>query len=294
MGGGTTRSRQTTTTTLPANQQRNVDALLGGALDYFNTGGRSFFPGDIVADFDPLQSVGQNLLVNYAGGPGGDLVNRAVAANNVFLDPANIFNPSNIPGFSGMEEAITRSLTQNLTENILPRIGAEGTMSGQFGGSATGIGEGLAAGRTSDAIGDALAPLYLGAYAQGLNSFNQAQNRIPSLFGLGLQPGQITSAVGAERQNQAQNEIQGDVARFEFEQNEPVFMLELLRQLTGQAGTFGGTTTTNSKQSVDSSPVNQAIGGALALSSLWNPMTSIFGNMGRVTPAAAGAGAFTQ
>lgn len=279
MGGGETRSRQTTTTTLPAGQQRNVDQLLSGALDYFQSGGRQFYDGDLVANFNPNQVSGQQNLLDFSGGVGRDLVSNAIAANNTFLDPNVIFNPDQLPGFSGVVDDFTRGYTDNLLEQVLPSIRAGATASGQFGGSASGIGEALAVDRTGQSLADGLSQLYLGAYGQGLDSFNQAQNRIPSLFQLGLQPGQIQNAVGGQQQQQAQDEISADAARFEFEQNEPIFLLNLLRDLTGSYGQYGGTQQTNASQETASSPVNQVLGGALSLASLWNPATSLFGGM---------------
>lgn len=292
MGGSSQTSTQTTDSQLPEGQQANVDALLRGALEYFNSGGRTFYPGDLVANFDPAQLAGQNQLLNFAGGQGQDFANQALAGNAFFMDPNNIFNPQNIPGFTDAEGALTRGYTQNLTENILPSIRGGGTSSGQFGGSASGIGQALTAERSNQALGDSLSNLYLGAYGQGMNSFNQALNRAPSIFGLGQAPGEIMSGVGAQRQGQAQNEIQADVARYEFGQNEPIFLLQLLQALTGQAGQYGGTTTTTGTQSGGGSGINQLLGGGLALASLWNPMTSLFGGLGGGASPGGGPGGY--
>lgn len=281
MGGGETRSTQTTTQSMPAGQQRNVDTMLRAALDYFNTGGRSFYPGDLVADFDPLQTQGQNALVNFAGGVGTDLANEAISSNRFFMDPNNIFNPQDIPGFQNVLDSIVTNSIRGLTEGILPSIRASGTASGQFGGSAMGIGEALATDRTTENIANSIGQANLGAYGLGLNSFNQAMNRAPALFGLGMMPGQVISGVGDARQAQNQNEIQADVARHEFEQNEPMLQLQLLRDLTGSYGQYGGTTNTEATQKTKSSPVNQVLGGALSLASMWNPMTSLFAGLGK-------------
>lgn len=286
MSGGETRSKQTTTMSLPANQQRNVDELMSGALDYYRGGGRAFYPGDLIAGFDPAQKVGQSMLLDYAGGAGQDLVDQAISANSLFLNPDNIFNPGNIPGFQGAVDDLTRGYTTNLLENVLPSVRAGGTSSGQFGGSASGIGQALAVDRSNQALGDALSQMYLGAYGQGLGMFNNAISRAPALFGLGTLPGQIYSDVGATRQGQEQREIQADAARHEFEQNEPIFLLNLLRDLTGQYGQYGGTQTTDTRQKTDSSPINQALGGALSLASLWNPAASLFSGLAPQGPGA--------
>ncbi len=268
MGGGRTSQSQTQTTSLPQGQQQNVDALLSGALDYFNSGGRNFFPGDINADFNPNQIQGQNNLVNFAGGLGTDLSTEAINSNRFFMDPNNIFQPNNIPGFQGSVDDLTRGFTQNLTENILPSVRGGATASGQFGGSASGIGEALSVERSNAGLSDSLSNLYLGAYGQGLDSFNQALNRAPSLFGLGAAPGHLQAGVGDIQQNQAQREIDADRARHDFEQNEPINMLQLLQQLTGQQGQFGGTTTGEVSQSGGGGAGN-ILGGLLSLTSLF-------------------------
>jgi len=271
MGGSSTqRSEQTTTTSPPANQQTNIDQLLRGALDYYNSGGRTFFPGETVAGFDPLQTQGQNQILDYANGTGSQLIGDAFRSNAVFTNPDNILNPSQIPGFQGSVDAVTRGLTQNLTENILPSVRGGGTYSGQFGGTPQGIGEALSTARTQDTIGDVTSNMYLNAYGQGLNSFNQAMNRVPSLFALGGQPGQIASDIGTVRQGQTQREIDSDVRRHEFAQNEPIMLLNLLQALTGNAGQYGGTVETTGKSEGGSpSGANLGIGSALSLASLF-------------------------
>lgn len=290
MGGGSTKTKSTTTQTMPVNQQRNVDTLLQGALDYFNSGGRNFYEGDLIADFNPNQIAGQGQMINYAQGAGQDFVNAALRGNQFFMDPKNIFNPDNIPGFKGNVDALTRGYTQNLTENILPHVRAGGTNVGQFGGSAMGIGEALGIARSNKGLTDSLSNLYLGAYGQGLDSFNQAQNRAPSMFALGAAPGQLVNQVGGQQQEQEQREIQADVARHEFDENEQMLLLTLLRDLTGQMGTYGGTTTQKSKQATSQSPISTALGGALSLASLWNPTASLFSGL-KSGGSAAGAAA---
>lgn len=283
MGGGNQTQTQETTTTLPGNQQRNVDVLLQEALNYFRGGGREFFPGDTVANFDPFQTQGQNTLVDFATGTGQELVSGALEGNQFFTNPENIFNPENIPGFQGVTEAITRQHTDNLLQNILPQIRGGGTASGQFGGSASGIGQGLAVGQSQQALGDSLSNLNLGAYQLGLDSFNQALNRAPSLFALGAAPGSLVSGVGAERQAQDQREIGGERERFSFEQNEPAIILSLLQSLTGGAGQFGGTTTTTSETDPGSSGLLQGLGTALTLAIM-------LGSGGSAVPGLAAAG----
>lgn len=291
MGDNSTSSTQTTTSTLPANQQTNVDALLKGALDFFNSGGRSFFPGDLVADFDPLQSQGQNQIVNFAGGLGSDLVSNAVGANNRLLDPS-MLDPTNNPLFSNvLGDLLTRN-TQNFNENVLPGIRTGAVSSGQFGGTPGEIAEALSTSRLAETNAQQGNALALGQQGLGLQAMLQAIGLAPSTFNLGMAPGQAVAGVGEARQNQAQNEIQGEKARHDFEQNEPIAMLEMLRNLTGQAGTFGGTQTTTGTSESSGSDLNKILGTLMAGASMINPAMSLFG--GLANTGVGGAGGFSN
>ena len=275
MGKNSTSSTQTTNMALPANQQANVDVLMQGALDWFNQGGRSFYPGDLVADFDPMQKAGQNMLINFAQGVGGDLTGSSIAANKLMMDPKWL-DPSQNPYFTSVANDITNRTTQSFLENVLPQIGGGAIAAGQFGGSPQGVGEALASERLNQSLLEAQNQLALGQQGLGMQAFQNAIARAPGLMQLGMVPGQIVSGVGDVRQTQAQNEIKADAAKHEFEQNEPMAMLEFLKNITGRYGDYGGTQTTKATQETKGSPLNQVLGTAMALTSLWNPMTSMF------------------
>lgn len=291
MGGDTKQQQsQTTTTSLPQNQQTNVDALMAGALDYYNSGGRQFYGGDGVANFNPYQLAGQEHLLNFAGGQGQDFANQAMASNQFFMDPNNIMNPDNIPGYREAQDATSRKYTQNLTENILPYVRGGATQASQYGGSASGIGQALSVDRSSQALADSLANMDVAAYTQGLNAFNQAQNRAPALFQLGSQPGAIMAGVGDATQNQEQREIDFDISRHMFEQNEPAVLLQLLQGLTGSAGQYGGTVDSNSTTTQSGgNPLTQALGLGLMGASVFGGGGGIPGGMPGKGEATAGA-----
>jgi hypothetical protein len=289
MGKNKSSSTQTTTMNLPWGQQQNVDVLLKGVLDWYNSGGREFFPGDMVADFDPLQSQGQNMLLNFAGGAGTDLFNNAMEANNLLLDPS-MLDPSKNPYFTSVADDITRRSTQNFMENVLPQIGGGAISAGQFGGTPAEIGEALAAQRFQETLGADINTLALGQQGLGMNAMQNAIRNGPMLQTMGMQPGIITSNIGDVRQTQAQNEIQQDVARHEFEQNEPMAMLEFLKNITGGWGDYGGTQTTESEQTTEGSTANKVLGAAMLAASLWNPMMGMFSGLGTTTGLGGGLG----
>lgn len=257
------KQTSTQTTTLPGNQQANVDLLQQGAGNWFNTGGPRFYGGNTVAQPNANVTGGQNAQLQAAQGVGG-LLNTSMQGEQFWMDPRNIFNPSNIPGFEQAMKSVTQDTTRNLTENVLPGLRSGSVASGMYGGSRQGIGEGLAVGRTSDAITRQLADMQMGAFDRGLNMYNAAQNRLPQTLNNQLMPGQVQQQIGAQQQAQEQQNINADRERWEFEQMAPLFALQQLQQLTGTAGQYGGTVRTQNVQRTGFNPM-QAVGGVASL-----------------------------
>lgn len=281
--GGSAKQVQTTTETgqttsaLPAQQQQNIDLLMKGARDFYQSGGPSFYPGQTYAGVTPGELLARKQATNYAGGAGQDYVNQLQAGEKFFLNPENIFNPSNIPGFRESQQNVTDLITRNLTESVLPNIRSGSVAQGALGGSRQGIGEGLATEGTSRAIGDTLSGMELGAYSQGLNQYNQAAGRAPQTFGLGLAPADVLKQVGQEERADTQLGIDEDIARFNFEELAPLFNLETLKSLSGFMGQYGGdifstgdSKTTKKTSAGSGQNIQQGIGAALAVASLFS------------------------
>lgn len=229
-----------TTSQLPQQQQANVDLLMKGARDFYNSGGPSYFPGQTYAGPTAGELLARQQATQYAGGAGQNFVNNVQSGENFWLNPANIFNPENIPGFRESQGYVTDSITRNLTESILPELRSGSTAQGVLGGSRQEIGEGLATEGTSRAIGEALAGMEMGAYGQGLNMYNSAASRAPQTFGLGLAPADVNKQVGLEERADTQLGIDDAMARFNFEEMAPLMNLEALKELTGFMGQYGG------------------------------------------------------
>lgn len=283
MGGRTSQTTESTqTTSLPQDQQINVDMLMSGARDFFRTGGPRYYGGNTVAGTDPNTTAGREAAVNYAGGAGLNFGQNLLRGESTFLDPNNIFNPSNMPGYARARQGVMTDATNNLTRNILPQIRAGSVADGVYGGSRQGIAEGLASAETARGVGDTLARMDMDAYNSGLNMYNQAANRAPQSYGLGLAPANTLQQVGQANQQDEQQRINADMLRWNFDQLAPLLNLQNLQALTGTAGTYGGTTTGTQTQSMSggSGPM-QALGGLLSLGSMMFPgMGAIGGLMG--------------
>ncbi len=244
MGGRTGQRQDTTQTTqLPQDQQQNVDLIMSGARDLYGTGGPKYYPGQTYANTDANTLAGRQGALGYAGGVGSALTQDAVRTDRSFMDPNNIFNPENIPGFKRAQEGVVTNMNNNLQRNVLPAIRSGSVANGSFGGSRQGIAEGLAIGENNRAIGDTLAGMNMNAYESGMNRANSASARAPQTYGLGLSPYNTMSQVGDQYRSDEQRAIDAGMARYNFEQMAPILNLQNLQGFTGTAGQYGGTTT---------------------------------------------------
>ncbi len=272
MGGRAGQGAQTSqTTTMPADQQTNVDMLLGGARDFYQTGGPKYYGGNTVAGPDSRTIAGREAGYGYAGGVGGALANDAVKGDRFFLDTNNIYDPTRIPGYNQARQGVMTDATNNLQRNILPAIRSGSVASGAYGGSRQGIAEGLASAETARGVGDTLARMDMDAYGKGLDMYNSAAGRAPTTYGLGLAPANTMQQVGEQYRGDQQQQIDANMARWNFGQIAPLLNLQNFQGLTGTAGQYGGTTYGTSNQRVGGGGNSwmQPAGALMSLASMY-------------------------
>jgi hypothetical protein len=268
----------TTEQRLPGNQQANVDLLQSGANTWFQSGGPQFYNQNTVAGPTANQLAGREAALSTAGNIGG-FIDTARQGDQFWLNPANVFNPSNIPGFQAAQDSVVQNTVRALTENILPTLRSGSVASGTYGGTRQGIGEGLAVGRTSDALAGQLGRMQMDAFNQSLNMYNAAQGRVPQQIASSFVPSTVQQEIGAAERADQQQQIDADRQRWEHEQMAPLFALQQLQQLTGSMGQYGGTTT---QTNVSKTPFNpmQLVGGAAALAGGVGQLMGGAGQMG--------------
>ena len=201
-------------------------------------------------------------------------------SSNIFSDPG-IRNPSYNTGVQSAIEAAQRPTWQALTEQALPAIGGSAITAGGYGGSRQGIAEGLATGRAAQTAQDAANKIVEDLYGQNLAAVNaryatnlganvtqrgQTIGDLLATYGLApsLQQQQLTkggaeAAVGDVQQQQKQNEINAEIAKYNFNQMAPAEQAQLLVSLLG--GIPGGTTTATGNVPTPN-PITGALGGA--------------------------------
>lgn len=205
-GGGSS------TTTKPSPQQEAILKKQLALSNSLGSGGElDFFGGDTQANFDPLQTLGQNAQVGGAGqleGLNPDILGAAGRGLNSDL--------VNDPRTEALAQAVTRPITEQFQEQTLPGIGSAAVSQGAFGGDRQNILEAQATRDFTRNIGDTRAQIFNAANRAGMNqqlgtlqSLGQIQQGV-------LTPGAAVANVGGQRQDQNQAEIDANRERFEF------------------------------------------------------------------------------
>jgi hypothetical protein len=217
--------------------QSQNNPYLAGATDYFD------------------QSVGGGFLPtpsNQYSFSGGGVGGPSMSSGNPYLD--------------AMYQAGTAASTRNFTQNVVPGLGAKFGMSGRSGSpgmmnalqaASTGYGEGM---------GNFAADLYGTAYENERRRQQEMAMFAPELMNAQLG----ASAAGLEASQlldeQRQRELSDQVARFQFEQEEPWKRLErYMGNISGAYGSNKTATTTAERPVFEPETWQQILGGVTAL-----------------------------
>lgn len=285
MGGGnkTTPVTQTTQVQIPPEAQELL-GLAMPSLRKFAANGISPGPS-AVAGFDPLQTQGQQQVLDAAAGPQSGVVNSAAAANQR-MTSGELLDPNSNPALRATIDASTRPIIDDLLQRALPAIRGEATQTGNFGSSRQGIAEGLSVGKAAQAVGDTSAKVATQGYGMGLDALTKGVGLAPSTASASLLPGLATSGVGDVRQALQQMLLGERAGNFNLEQLAPLLVGKELSQIAG--GIPGGSTTTNAS-TAQPNPLLQSLGGAMSLGALGSSIGPAFGLSGAVG-GAGGAG----
>ena len=239
MSGGS-KSQKSTNTQTPA-QKAQYDRLLSGADKWLSGGGfEDVYAGgmDTVADLTPEQlagiqgmtGTGANLSTIY-GGLGTDALSDILGP----YDPERT-------GLRAAQSAAAEQAQFDFETGQMGNIRQGATQAGQYGSTRAGIAEGLARGRLAQGIAANNANLAF----QDQQAFNQQRaNALQNLTSItkGLSSGSgLQYDAGALQQQQQQQEIQGALQKWAYENN--VDLNELLAYKELVSGDMGGTSTT--------------------------------------------------
>ncbi len=241
---GDKSSKTNSTQTSTPYQQSQYGTLLGAADAWLKSGGydQTYAGGmDTVADLTENQQAG----LSGQAGLGTNLSSLFGGSGmSALSDYLGAYDPSKT-GLSSAIQAANEASNYNFETQVNPQIRQGASGAGQYGGSRHGIAEGLARGQLADSQQRAAAQM---AY-QDQQQFNANRTNILNNLGSiasGLNAGNdLRYQSGQLEQTQAQNEIQGQLDKWAYENNIDIDTLNAYKNLI--TGDMGGTVVTNSK-----------------------------------------------
>ena len=235
------------------------------AEQLYQTGKPNFYPGQTIADINPLQVAAQNqALANLTSGPGAAVINSAQAGQALLTSPM-MLSPASNPYLQAWGQSLADTIGQQYAERVFPAMADRAAAMGAYGGYRAGVAEAQAAQRMGQEIGRALTPLYAQGYSQGLQAMARGLAFAPQTIQLSLMPAQMAEQIGATRRQWEQQFIDADRERWEFEQMKDWYRLQNYMDIVG-GGTYGGVASTTGP---GRSPLMGALGGASMGLGLW-------------------------
>lgn len=250
-------------TNLPVNNG-SPTSVLNSAADIYNEVTPQFFPNSTVSPFNAQQIAGQNAEFNYGAMGGSPAVGAATnfetnLANGAYLDPTK--NPN------------WQSMASNVMASVVPQLESQFTGGNQMNSPGTAY-------AVSNGATNALGSLAAQQYGNTLNLMNSgAAFATPNLQQSNLGAIAAMQDAGNQAQTQAQNELNGQIQRFNYNQTLPMNLLDWYAGIVNGTGSNGGTSSLSTPYYTN--PAGGAISGALTGASL--------GSIGGPYTAAAGA-----
>lgn len=234
LGGGSTKTNTVTSSSNSAPwapTQPGLQTGIGDLGSLYGSGGFNipYFPGETVAGTSPLQTQSWNATAATAGDPSKGVGAAQTYNNNILSGNYDALHP--------MFQAATDAANGNFEA------------AGRYG-----------SGANAKAVGSGVANVI--AQASG-----QAAGQAPGLAAGQYIPSQMLDTAGQEQQATAQNQINGAIQKYNYQQGEPINAIQQYMQ--SLSGNWGGTTSGAQTQPVYyPSGSSQGLGALMGLGSL--------------------------
>jgi len=232
--GGTTTT--VSRTGPPEFQRPYLEQTFEEAKKLYESPGPTFFPGETVAGFTPLEKEAQQSLAKYARTGLPQITGAATSGWQQLLKGPEMTLGD--PWLGKAVEGALRPIWTGLTEQALPAIRAGAGLAGQTGSSRQALAEAQAMERAAQAAGDISSRMYSDAYNRGLQLLLSGLQMAPTVGQLGERPAEILSGIGAQQRALEQARIGEAMQRHLYEQNLPFTKLTEYANLI--RGPFGG------------------------------------------------------
>ena len=254
-GGG--KSTSTTLNYSPEEAARRTQVMDEASRIYQATKGQvNSYPGAVPVRADVATLSGQQNLLQAA--------QQANALNPLLTQSlqyglTGAMDVNNNPYFQSALEASLRPLQTQMTQG-LQQVGSAAQQAGAYGGGRHGIAEALSFEKGMQSMGDVAAQMGNEAYRSGQDTFARTLALAPSTIQSFGQGAQMESAVGAQRENLAQEQEAYQAAIREWQLNAPWMPLEQYANIVFN----GGSSQSTASSSTPRNPLMGAVGGGMA------------------------------
>ena len=280
-GGG--KSTSTTLNYSPEEAARRTQVMDEASRIYQATKGQAgYYPGAVPVGADAATLAGQQHLLQAA--QQANALNPLLA-QSLQYGLTGAMDVGNNPYFQSALEASLRPLQTQMTQG-LQQVGSAAQQAGAYGGGRHGIAEALSFEKGMQSMGDVAAQMGNEAYRSGQGTFARTLAFAPSTIQSFGQGAQMESAVGAQRENLAQEQEAYRAAIREWQLNAPWMPLEQYANIVFN----GGSSQSTASSSTPRNPLG-AIGGAMAGYGLATmaPALGVTGPVGMAAGAILGA-----
>lgn len=238
MGSTTKQATSTTNTTPWTEQQPYIKDVMGQAKSLYNQAGPTYFPGSTVAGFSPEQQQAQQMGAQRA------------TQGNAGMGLAQNYNNDVLSG-KYLEDPNDGMMFQNIMQKVLPTVNSQFMGSGRTGSNLQGD-------TLTRGLVESYAPYATQMRQYGLGQMDAAANRAPTYAANDYADINALGAIGQQKQDMAQNELQDAVNRHNYYADLPANKLQQYAGLVG--GSYGGNTTSSTPYQAPS--IWSTLGGA--------------------------------
>jgi hypothetical protein len=242
-------------------QQPYLQQAFGDAQKSYMSGGPQYYQGSTVA---PLSDPSQAALTGIANrGQAGNPLNASAQGLAQQTINGDFLNSN--PNFQSALDMATRGATQNFNESVMPNIASQFSASGRYGSEAHQDVAGRATRDFGQSLSDTAGQLAYQDYGNERTRQMQAMQMAPDLANQDYLDLEKMAGAGAMLDQYNQDQINADIDRWNFSQNQPNNNIASYLGLIG--GGYGSTGTTT--QPVYSDRFEQLAGAGLATASLF-------------------------
>lgn len=264
-GGGKQSGTQTTTQkTEPwEGQQPYLKDVFSQAQQQYQSSNPSYYPGSTLAGQSAATLGGQQSALSAAGN-GQGLINNATGVANATLR-GDYLSPDSNPFLKATFDKAAGDVARVYQTATAPGTDATAIAAGRYNpAGALGFARESNARTLGDNLNNLATNIYGGNYQAERGRQDAAMSNAGTLYSNTLMPSQTQMAVGGMQDQRAQDVLNENIQRFNYEQSLPSAKLAQYQQMI--QGNYGGTSTTQTP--IYSNPFGQVLGTGLGIAGL--------------------------